>query len=89
MARKHLAPGTVFDIFQFYSGWCSVHGIEHQASFLGRWEEHLLCVSCCVFVVGQTIQIVDKAYQNLSLDKLIRLELNLVGYSHLLGMARS
>lgn len=54
-----------------------------------RWEEHLLCVSCCVFVVGQTIQIVDKAYQNLSLDKLIRLELNLVGYSHLLGMARS
>ena len=34
LSRKYLPPGTVFETFQFYSGWCAAHNIEKQASRL-------------------------------------------------------
>ena len=31
MARKYLPAGTLFELFQFYLGWCSAHEIEQKA----------------------------------------------------------
>ena len=31
LVRKYLPPGTIYDTYQFYCGWCSAHSIEHQA----------------------------------------------------------
>lgn len=32
LSRKYLPPGNIYEMYQFYCGWCSAHGIEQQAS---------------------------------------------------------
>lgn len=32
LVRKYLPPGTIYETYQFYCGWCSAHSVEHQAS---------------------------------------------------------
>lgn len=51
LGRKYLPPGTLWEIFQFYTGWCSAHNVQEQAShqvwirclFHGWW--------CAVFLM--------------------------------------
>ena len=31
LVRKYLPPGTIYDTYQFYCGWCAAHSIQHQA----------------------------------------------------------
>lgn len=38
MVRKYLPPGTLYELFQFYSGWCATHNVQDKASWL---EFHL------------------------------------------------
>ncbi|CAK9067404.1 Uncharacterized protein SCF082_LOCUS34123 [Durusdinium trenchii] len=35
LVRKYLPPGTIFEMFQFYIGWCSAHNIRAQAPLPG------------------------------------------------------
>lgn len=35
LVRKYLPPGAVFEMYQFYVGWCDAHQIEKKASNLG------------------------------------------------------
>lgn len=32
LVRKYLPPGTIFEMYQFYVGWCDAHHIERKAS---------------------------------------------------------
>ncbi len=32
LVRKYLPPGTIYDTYQFYCGWCAAHSVDHQAS---------------------------------------------------------
>ncbi len=34
LTRKYLPPGTLWDIYQYYTGWCTAHGVTGQASYL-------------------------------------------------------
>lgn len=34
LVRKYLPPGSCFETYQFYCGWCAAHGIEKAASHL-------------------------------------------------------
>ena len=34
LVRKYLPAGTVFELHQFYVGWCDAHQVEHKASHL-------------------------------------------------------
>ena len=34
LGRKYLPPGTLYEVYQFYLGWCSAHGVMEQASHL-------------------------------------------------------
>ena len=32
LTRKYLPPGTLWEVYQFYCGWCSAHSVSGQAS---------------------------------------------------------
>lgn len=36
LVRKYLPPGNVFEVFQFYSSWCTAHVVEPVASIFGE-----------------------------------------------------
>lgn len=44
MARKYLPAGTLFELFQFYLGWCSAHEIEQKASWFGLELEQVFAL---------------------------------------------
>lgn len=41
LVRKYLPPGTIFETYQFYLGWCDAHDVNSKASyctFLRHWN---------------------------------------------------
>ena len=48
MVRKYLPPGTLYELFQFYSGWCDAHNVQDKASCLGPFLEiNPFVFPCC------------------------------------------
>lgn len=50
LVRKYLPPGTIYDTYQFYCGWCSAHSIEHQAGHQVKIIfVFLVCGELCIY----------------------------------------
>ena len=44
LVRKYLPPGTIFEMYQFYVGWCDAHHIEKKASHLEQMTHIFLLI---------------------------------------------